>query len=180
MSSQFDITHNVAPGAHLYQFYKSPEDLVRFIIPYLKSGLEQGDACMWLTDEKDSELIRANVIENLPDFACLLGTPQFQIKSAQAWYLKDGIFDEEQSVKNAIEHMEMIQTLGFKRLRGGGDVGAIPRADWNRVESYEKRIHGLIKGAQIVALCAYPILECALRETRMVIDCHDDVLVGHL
>jgi len=47
------------------------------------------------------------------------------------------------------------------------------------VQVYEKAMAEWIKDNPVIGLCAYPILECSLNETKAVLDCHDDVLVGH-
>ncbi len=181
MHNNFDSMHNVFPGRHLYQFYKTHDDYLQILMPFFAAGLEKGDACLWLASEK----IGIEKIENLfrekyPEFSMLVKSPQFQITSAEDWYLINGRFSEEHATQNAQRYVKFIQNQGFKRLRGAGDAGVIPREDWGSLEAYEKNIDLFVKSMPVIGLCAYPILDCSLKETRMVIDCHDDVLVGHL
>jgi hypothetical protein len=36
-------------GAHFCQFYQSKQDLLDTLVPYFKTGLENGEFCMWVT-----------------------------------------------------------------------------------------------------------------------------------
>jgi PAS domain S-box-containing protein len=36
-------------GAHLCQFYQTPEDLIEILVPYFRAGLESNEYCLWVT-----------------------------------------------------------------------------------------------------------------------------------
>lgn len=179
-ASAFDILHHISPSKHYYQFYKHADDYLRAMIAYFQAGLEAGDACLWLVSEKIGMEEACETAESvIPGFPSYVERRQLQILSAEDWYLHSGCFDEGQSFRNASYFLEEIQKLGFSRIRGAGDAGAVPRRDWPRLWSYEKNVDSLIKASPLIALCAYPILELSLKETKMVLDCHDDVLINH-
>ncbi len=179
--TDFDSLNNLSPGQHRYQFYKSEDDYVESMSRFFRAGLEKGDACLWLASEKMGLERISGLLETLiPNFLFYLSAGQFQIRSAEEWYLRDGYFSEEQALANAANYMEYVQKIGFNRLRGAGDASAIPRAEWPKLKSYEKKVDEIIKSSPIMAVCAYPILECTLQDTKMVLDCHDGVLSGKL
>ena len=177
--NDFDAAHKIQPGRHFYQFYKNQKDLLRVMIPYFQAGLQKGEACLWLVSEKMGVQEASAVAESkIPRFFYYLASGQMQILSAEDWYLTDGFFDEEKAVSNANEVLARIKKMGYHRLRGAGDAGAIPRRDWSRVHIYEGNISGLIRSAPLIALCAYPILECSLPDTQSILENHDNVLIG--
>ena len=179
--NDFDSLHNISPGKHFYQFYKNADDFLNVMIPFFQAGLEKNEACVWLVSERIGlDLACATAEAMIPQCSHFVSTGQFQIRSAEEWYLTDGSFDETKAVKNAEEFMEKIQKQGFQQLRGAGDGGAFFRKDWPAVEAYEKKMSQWIKSNGVIALCAYPILECTPSQTKGILDCHEDVLVGRL
>lgn len=181
MKSDFDVLHNVFPGRHFYQFYKNREDYLRVMIPYFHAGLEKGDACLWLISEKkgfENVLLEAKIL--IPDFEKYRQSGQFEIRPAEDWYLTNGRFDMVRAMRKAEEYAAQVRSDGYLRLRGSGDAVAIPHEDWPKVEIYEGHISSWIHENQVIALCAYPILECTLNDTKGVLEQHDDVLVGRL
>ncbi len=177
----FDFVHNIAPGRHLYQFYKNSEDYLRVLIPYFQAGLTKGEACLWLVSDKMGvEKMSDAADAQIKRYLYYVSAGQFQILSAEKWYLTDGRFDEAKAVRNASEALQSALKRGFHRLRGAGDVGAIPHTDWPLVRAYEKKMASFIKTSSLIALCAYPILGCTLPDTKAVLEAHDSVLVGRL
>ncbi len=177
----FDIAHNIHPGRHFYQFYKNQDDLMRVIIPYFQAGLQKGEACLWLVSEKTGVHEASAFAESrIPRFFYYLASAQIQILPAEDWYLTYGVFDEEKAMSNAPGAVARMEKMGYHRLRGAGDAAAIPKRDWGRVHVYEENISSLIRSAPFIALCAYPILECSLPDTKSILENHDSVLIGRL
>lgn len=177
----FDSLHGIAAGKHFYQFYKNQNDYLRVMIAYFRAGLEKGEACLWLVPQKIG-VQQACVIADseIPRFLYYLSASQFQIRSAEDWYLTDGSFDEKRAMANAQQMLSDIQRKGFHLLRAAGDLSAIPREDWEKVHDYEAKIDPWIRTAPVIALCAYPILELNLLDTKSVVENHDGVLVGRI
>ena len=44
-------------GVHLSLLYKTKEDLIEILVPYIRSGLENNEFCMWVVTP---ELLTAN------------------------------------------------------------------------------------------------------------------------
>ncbi|MDP3921692.1 MAG: MEDS domain-containing protein [Candidatus Omnitrophota bacterium] len=176
----FDELHNIAPGKHMYQFYRNAEDYMRVMIPYFQSGLHKGEACLWIVSEKIGiEHARVTAEAEIERYLFYVACGQFQIVSAEEWYFTEGRMDEEKSLLNAQRQIERIQKQGYHRLRGAGDMGTLSRENWPRAHDYEHKIAEMVKGQPVIALCAYPILECTITDTKNILEEHDGVLMGH-
>lgn len=177
----FDTFHKIATGSHLYQFYKSKEDLFGAVIPFFASGLRKGQACLWLVSEKMGiENARRALISSLGDFSEFERLGQVEILSAEEWYLSnDGHFNAEQALENAETFIQEKLRFGFQGIRGTGDPSVVPRSEWDLIEDYECQAHKLVKNAPVIAMCAYPIFECNLQQTEMILNVHDHVMMGY-
>ena len=49
--SGIDIIGNMPWGTHFCQFYQTKADLMDILIPYLKSGLENNELCIWIISQ---------------------------------------------------------------------------------------------------------------------------------
>ena len=52
-----NLIEEVPWGAHLALLYKTNEDLIEILVPYIKSGLENNEFCIWVVT---SDLLTAN------------------------------------------------------------------------------------------------------------------------
>lgn len=179
--ADFDSLHNISSPQHLYQFYKSAEDYIRIMLAYFEAGLTKGEACLWLVSEKISiRSVDTYLQQNLARYNFYTSTGQLKIYSAEDWYLSEGVFDEEKALVNGLKYYQRVRSEGFEKLRVTGDAGAVPKRDWERLHRYEDKVGKLVNQSQIIALCAYPILECSIADTRSVLEKHDAVLVGRI
>lgn len=49
----------------------------------------------------------------------------------------------------------------------------------HKLDPYEARMHPLIKSMPLIAVCAYPINDCSMRDVRRVIESHDNRMIPH-
>jgi hypothetical protein len=178
----FDALHDILPGKHFYQFYKSIDDVVHVVVPYLRAGLEKDEACLWLVSERIGLGHARQVVESMAEeFSDFVASNRLAVMSAEDWYLKDGRFNEEQAIRNAMQYFDHVQQLGCRGLRAAGDIGgAVPREDWDKCIAYEEKVGVWIGAQAVTALCSYPILECTPSQTKDVLTCHHDVLMGQI
>lgn len=176
----FDSLYNVQCGKHFYQFYKQPEDYFKVMVPFLGAGLEKGQACLWLVSRRIGlERVYDVARQHLPNFSEALPSGQLEILCGEDWYLTDGLFDEEKAFLNASKYLERIHKRGFTQFRASGDGASVPQSEWPKVRTYEAKVNVFIRESGGIALCAYPILQCTLSDTKAVLDTHDEALVGH-
>jgi len=178
----FDSMHNVSAGKHFYQFYKTTDDYLRVVMPFFQAGLEKHEACLWIVAEKmNPGDVRAFVKMMVPGFDEYEKSGQFQILSSESWYATRGHFDESKAFKNIKTYAEMIESKGFDRARIVGDASSVPKKEWPLLYAYEKKTDQWIRASSFVCICAYPILECSISDTKAILDAHrDGVLNGFL
>lgn len=180
--NDFDLLHQILPGKHFYQFYKGPADFLHVMLPFFQAGLDKGEACLWLVSRKIGlEFAQVSIANSIPGFSSFVSSGQFEILGAEDWYLMDEFFDEAKAIGGFERFFDEKRRLGFQRFRIAGDIGgAVPRTYWPSVEAYERKVSPWIKSESVIALCAYPILECTPSQAKEILGCHDDVLVGKL
>lgn len=172
--TDFDSLNQIESGAHLYQFYKTIDDYVSSLAVFFRTGLSKGDACLWLIDESMGIKRVQQMIEKIiPNFLLYLCTGQMTMLSANEWYLKDGNFDEAQSISNAQNYIQKMLDKGYRSIRGAGDAGTIPKKDRPQLEVYEAKMHEIMKELPVIGVCAYPIDDCSMGDVRMIIQHHD-------
>lgn len=167
-----------ALGKHFYQFYKGREDLFRIVIPFLRSGLGGGEACVWIVSQQVGVLEVVEAIRREFDLTPFIENSQLLILPAERWYLEGGRFSARKARKNLRNLVRDKQQLGFKAFRGIADLGWLEEQDWERFQNYEKEIHDVIQGMPAIGLCAYPIQHCTLTQTKEVLECHDSVFLS--
>jgi len=177
----FDRVQNISPGKHLYQFYRDASDYLPLMIAYFRAGLAQGHGCHWLVakhigPDKAYQALKQQVV----DLDRYIENQTLRILSAEDWYLTDGRFDSAKAKNNAAYHFERIKAAGFSVLRASGDAAAIPQEDWSKLHEYECEIGPWISSNPVIGLCAYPIAQCTLSQTKHVLETHNDVLAGAL
>ena len=169
--------HQIKPGGHYYQFYKTLDDYEQMSLSYLYAGLKKGNACLWLVDDKlGVEKAEKEFLGVYPDAAGYIIVHQLQINSAQTWYLRDGRFDMDQALTNAQIFLDDCFLREFACVRGMGDLGIIPDEDWELLHQYEHKIQSMIEGIPFIAVCAYPIHRCSVSDTKKVIEVHHQPL----
>lgn len=177
----FDFLHNIETGKHLYQFYKEREDLLSSVFPFIQAGLKKKEACLLLISEKHSlETVKAEAEYAIHDCAHYLNSRQFQILSADNWYLTDGHFDISRVFLKWEQYLRQMRLAGYSVFRVAGDAGCVPRSEWRLLQEYERKAVPVIKANSMIALCAYPIMECTPSQTKDVLEVHEDVLIGRL
>jgi len=179
--ADFDTLHNIIPGKHFYQFYRNAEDYLRVILPYFKAGILKGEACLWVVSQRIGvERVSQAAAQAGLAFQEALRTRQLSVLPSETWYLRQGLFDEEQAIANAKKFYQDILVRGFKTLRGGGDAPVLGHSEWQKLHDYEAKICGFIQARSIIALCAYPIFDCHIGDTKAILANHDEALIGHL
>ena len=149
---------------HTSLFYKSEEEYLDVVIPYLKAGLEGNEFCAWILPEtlkvKDARAHLSRSVENLDAYFI---KKQISITDYRSFYLKDDVFSASGIIETIIEVEKIALERGFKGIRGTGDASWALGAYWFRFLIYEKQLNGIISGHKIKALCTYLIEKLEIR-----------------
>ena len=175
----FDLVHEIVPGKHFYQFYKSPEDLFRILVNYWEAGVQKKDFCFWaLPVHLSIEEAKAILKPTIPELDELLFKGSFEIVLHQDWYGDGETFDGELVVAKYIGKMKEAIANGFSVIRVAGDTTGFKPHLWNTLQEYERRSQESIHMLPCIALCSYPIHSLRLQQTKDVLDHHHAVLVA--
>ncbi len=175
----FDLLHDVSPGKHFYQFYKSPDDLLKVLIPYWKAGIQKGDFCLWMTPSfltvSEAKAALGEAVSNLD---LLMAKGYFEIVSHAAWYGDGETFDGDLVLAKFRSRFEKARKQGFRVMRVAGDASGFQFHVWPSLRDYEMKCQVSIEQASFIALCSFPLHELKLQQTKDILETHHSVLVA--
>ena len=172
------IIGDVPWGTHFCQFYRTAQDLLDVLVPYLTAGLRNNEFCMWITsDPLGPEAAERALAEALPDFELCLRKGQIEILPHTDWYLRDGAFDARRVLDAWIEKLETARRRGFDGLRLTGNTFWLEKKDWRAFTDYEAMVDGVIGKLRMLALCTYSLDRCGATEVLDVVRNHRFALV---
>jgi hypothetical protein len=107
--SGIDMIGDVPWGTHFCHFYNSKEDLIDIQVPFLKTGLENNEFCMWIISEPlnvaDAKSALNNALKNLDNY---IEKGQLEILDANEWYTKLGIFDADRILGDGLKRKKRL------------------------------------------------------------------------
>src|ERR1700687_4065944 len=152
VQSGIPILGEVSWGVHFCQFYERPGDLLETVVPYFKAGLEENEACVWVTD---SDLTVADATSALrsaiPDFETSAKSGQIEIVDSYDWYTQGGGFDADAVLAKWLAKEESVISVGFEGARFMGTAFWLHKKhDSKTFAEYEQRMNQAIKDRRIV------------------------------
>ena len=85
-----NIHENISQGVHACLFYHTKEDLDEIIVPYLKTGLENREFCIWILPEDISiKKAKQSLKKSIPELNTYLEKAQIEILSSAALNTKN-------------------------------------------------------------------------------------------
>jgi len=160
----------VSWGKHICQLYRSREDLIHSIVPFLLGGLRNNERCMFgagmpfYADELKGELSKAH-----PRFRECLDKGQITVFDHHEWYVSNPSSDP---VKDLLEVEKRALADGYRGLRCGGNISWITRKDWDSFNDYEHRVNAAMSSRRLLAICCYDLTRCEGSEVFDVIRTH--------
>ena len=143
-------------GTHVCQFYHTKEDSLSLLIPYIKSGLEGNEACMWVTSGKISVADAVDALSKVvPDLEKRIRSGQLEILDPPQWYTKTGSFEIKSTLEGWAKKSVEAREKGFAGLRVTGDTSWLRPEDWAPFMEYEGQVTEAVDAAQMIALCSY-------------------------
>jgi hypothetical protein len=167
-------------GKHFYQFYQGKGDLFRVVFPFLRIGLENHEACLWIVSRSIGILEAIEAFQRQFDLSRYIEKGQLSILPAEQWYLDRGRFLERKVFQKIKRFMEDKKRLGFTTFRGAADAGWVAPEDWPEVQAYEAKVHQWLQTLPVVSLCFYPIQHSTLTQRKDVLERHDGVFLSKL
>lgn len=151
-----DAVGNAPWQTHFCMFYRTREELLSIVVPYLKAGLEEEEACVWvlsgiISPEEAHDALAAH-FEDLPE---RIEKGQIEILRADEWYTPNGRFDPKEVLLGWRQKVFQARARGFEGLRATGDTSWLSKEDWDTFMQYESEIGTAVRGQSILVLCTY-------------------------
>lgn len=168
-------------GAHFCHFYQSLDDLLGVLIPYLKTGLENHEFCLWVVSEPFSvDSACAALKQHLPEMARYQSAGSLEVISQSEWYLKENRF-ERQGVLNAWqERLAWARANGYAGMRVTGDESWVTEREWEAFSAYEQELECWVAGQPVFVLCTCSLARVSAGRFFAVAQKHSYVLARRL
>ncbi len=151
-----DVVGDVPWDTHFCMFYRSKEDLLSLVVPYIKAGLEDNEACIWvISDVVTMDEAKQALSEHIPDLPNRMRRGQLEILRAADWYTPTGRFDAKSVLAAWKEKAFQSRRNRFDGIRATGDTSWLKREEWSRFVAYESSIGHAIEGQNMLVLCSY-------------------------
>jgi C4-dicarboxylate-specific signal transduction histidine kinase len=164
---------NIPWGTHFFLFYQTKEDLLNTLVPYIKTGLESGEFCVWaaykpLTAQEVKRALRRSV----DGFDNYVKNHSIEILPGREFYLNRREFDLKRVIRQWDDKLSYALDHGYAGLRLTSNTAWLNKKDWNAFSEYERQVHEFISVRQILALCTYPLARTTASEVLDVTRTH--------
>ncbi len=156
-SPLLEALERLAPRDHLCLIYETQEEQFAAAIPFIKTGLERGERCIYIFDENDGAAICDAMRASGIDVDGALESGALTLATKRDAYLIDGYFDPDcmigflkEATGNAIgEGYSALRVTGEMTWQLGGDPGA------DRLLEYESKLNDFFAENRCLAICQY-------------------------
>ena len=175
-----DAVGDVPWSTHVCQFYRSEQDLLDVVVPYLRAGLDNNEYCLWITaesvDTKKAKRALRKVVSNLDQY---LATGQIEIIPYTEWFCKKGILDLSSALERLLEKYHQIKVDDYEGVRVACDVTSVKNDDITNLLEFEEAIDNTIGDYRIVVLCSYGVERFETAEIVDIVSRHQLALIQH-
>ena len=164
-------------GTHSCYFYQTKKDLLAFLVPYFKVGLENNEYCLWIisdefTREEAEELLRSKIKK----FDIYLKKGQINIIPYTEYYVKNNVLNLENTIKHVINSHELILEQGYDGIRASGDLRWLKKKDLDDFINFEYQFHEAVENLNFLGTCTYPINKFKKAEILNISNAHRFVI----
>jgi DNA-binding CsgD family transcriptional regulator len=168
-----DVLGDMPWGSHVCVFYESSDDLLDTVIPFLKTGLESNEYCLWaLSDPLSVADARTALRRRISDFDRHVEAGRLELVPGRDWYLQNGQFDLPRVIGAWEAKMRAALDKGFDGLRVSGNAFWLHTRHWNAFCDYECALNQSMANQRMTALCTYPIAGSGAAEVLEVARAH--------
>jgi len=168
-----EVVGDMPWGTHFCLFYETTDDLLRALVPYCKSGLENQEFCLWVVAEPLTvEKATKALAQAIPEFDRYSDDGSIEIVAARDWYLQDGTFDLARVISGWNEKLARASARGYAGVRVTGDTAWLEKKDWKDFCEYEESLNVAIANQRLAVLCTYPLAACGSAEILDVVRTH--------
>lgn len=176
--SGLPVLASVPWGAHVCHFYETREDVLDTVLPFIATGLEDDEFCLWVTaDPITPDDARAALRAVVPDLDRHFAAEHVAVVSYDQWYPPPEEFDLSGVIRGWIELLEDAERRGCAGMRVAAHTGWVPEGEWRDFGEYEAELDRAIAARRMVILCAYPLHESSAAQILDVTQTHESAIV---
>lgn len=169
---------NVPWGTHICGFYQEHLDYLETAIPYLETGLEHNEYCVWviptwLTSADAYALLK----EKIPNFAQYQAQGQIKICTTNEWYLRFGKFEPHVLVQAWMKEYNKAMSGNWDGVRILGTPYWRGHRDWKSVVAYENLMEEKVGMLKLLVLCLYDITDLEIYQILDLASSHEFAFV---
>jgi signal transduction histidine kinase len=179
--SGLGVVGDVPWGAHLCHFYETRRDLLEFLIPFFKAGLDHGEFCLWVVSEPlTGRDARHAMRKAVPGFERHLSEGRMEILPHETWYLGGKGLDLKRTMRRWHQKLDQALARGYPGMRATANVAWLKARDWAKFSSYERAFDASLANRPMIVLCTYPLASSAADHILNVVRTHKStVAVRH-
>jgi|GEM_PF-1705987 len=153
-----DLIGNLKPHDHLCLIYESREEWLETVVPFILSGLERGEKCIYVVDANTAREVKAVLTEAGLTVDEYEAKGQLSVIHERDTYTREGFFDPDLMIALLISETEQALREGYSSLRVTGEMSWALHgySGSERVLEYEAKLNkDLFPKYPCVALCQY-------------------------
>lgn len=150
------IGEELGLGDHVAFFFKSNEERLAFVIPYMIDGLRNLERCIYIAEENTVSEILAEFENAGIDIVAATASGALSVVTKHDTYLRHGIFDPKGMITDLDRDVRFALQHGFAGLRVTGEMSwalDLPSA-LSRLCEYEQELYRQWP-ARLAGLCQY-------------------------
>jgi signal transduction histidine kinase len=148
-------------GSHFAFFYEIKDYLIKVALPFLKSGLDSDEYCLWVTHGFKKGEADQIMREAIPNFDIYKKKKQIEVIPDLDWYLAGDRFDPKNVLQKYSDKYGQALANGYDGLRVVADMSWAGREDWKSVNTFEVDVDKLIEKNYMLMICSYSFKECS-------------------
>ena len=123
-------------STHICGFYHTRQDYIAEVVPFLTSGLNKDEFCVWVASGPvEEEEARGILDDQRLASGDLLPGDQVRVYPHEYWYIEDGHFSAEKAIDNATRTYEQALDEGYEGARLTGNLSWLGPECWRSFKS---------------------------------------------
>jgi DNA-binding CsgD family transcriptional regulator len=168
----------VDPGTHICALYSGPAERDRLLFPFLQEGIREGDECLCLVDDGESQAVRGGV-GNQQRGGLLHQSKQFHVDRASEVYFQSARFSVGQLISFLAVRLTQAAESEFPLLRAAGEMSRVLPHPEGVADffAYESAVNKIVKDKPAVFMCMYDLRRFGTSMLVDVLKTHPKVLL---
>lgn len=116
------ICQQLQAGDHIAFFYRSKAEQFACVLPYIATGLQRHERCLYIADDNSVPMILRRLKETGIDVDDAHDRGALKVVTKRETYLRHGVFEPEKMIDDLRGAVSDAQAAGFTALRASGEM----------------------------------------------------------